>query len=130
MKNPSKNPRFEVDYKERLQQSRDASNAVRLPRLGYIRYRVYEIRKQKDKTALNSQYGIQRIGRGIRKGTISPIITSIQNSGRSIYHPSSTVIQIYLDELNELFDPPHVVKWLKPKHATALRLKGHRVEEC
>ena len=125
MKKSFKNPRFEVDYKERLQQSRDASNAVRLPRLGYIQYRVYELPKKKDKVSQNLQYG-QRIGRGLRTGPLSIVLAG----GQSVYYPSSSVIKVFLDDLDELLVPPHVVKWLKPKHATALRLKGHRVEEC
>ncbi len=36
---------------------------------------------------------------------------------------------IWIDELDDLFDPPSEVKWLKPKQATLLRLKGHKVEE-
>lgn len=36
------NPPFEVDYKARLEQSRAAIDAVRLPKLGYRQYRVYD----------------------------------------------------------------------------------------
>ena len=121
-----KTPRFEVDYRERLEQSRTASNAVRLPRLGYAQYRVYDIEEKKDKTALNLQYG-QQIGRRIRTG-----LANIAAGSRHSVKIQSQWLQNYwafVDELETLIEPPHRVKWLKPKQATFLRLQGHRVEE-
>jgi hypothetical protein len=55
----SKTTHFEVDFKTRLEQSREANNAVRLPRLGYSLYRVYDIEKPNgvSKGILNSAYG-------------------------------------------------------------------------
>lgn len=88
----SKTPRFEVDFKQRLEQQREAVDAVRLPRFGFQQYRIYDIEEVKDKQQLNN---------------------------------FSQVWSILLDELE---NPSYTVKWLKPKHATLLRMKGHRVE--
>ena len=115
----SKTPRFEVDFKQRLEQQRTATNAVRLPRLGFQQYRVYDIVEKKDKDFLNGQYG-QHIGRGIRPGPITIV------GGSSLQYNFSQVWSILLDELH---DPSYKVKWLKSKQVTFLRLKGHRVEE-
>jgi hypothetical protein len=118
MKNQS-SPRFEVDFKTRLKQQCEATNAVRLPRLGYQEYRVYDIEEPKDKVARNGWYGVngQQIGRVIRNSPIN-IVTSSYNSGKSTFW--------IIDKWSA---PSYKVKWLKPKQATLLRLKGHRVEE-
>jgi hypothetical protein len=136
----SQNPRFEVDFKARLKQSQEASNAVRMPRLGYAIYRVYDIEPKKDKVALNSQYG-QHIGRAIRPGPMNILYGSV-GTGKSSYNiktlklRQSRTAQIYghqitwafFDDLAPLFDPVYNLVWLKPKHVTLLRMKGHRVE--
>ena len=106
----SKTPRFEVDYKTRLEQQRTANNAVRMPKLGYRQYRVYE----KNKSVFGQVY------KGLKLGPLSVI------GGSSLQHNFSQVWSILLDEL---CDPSYKVKWLKSKQATLLRLKGHRVEE-
>ena len=118
MKKNSKTPHFEVDYKTRLEQQRTATNVVRLPRLGFQQYRVYDIVEKKDKDFLNGQYG-QLVGRGISPGPITIA------GGSFLQHNFSQVWSILLDELE---DPSYTVKWLKPKHVTLLRMKGHRVE--
>lgn len=109
MQKNSKTPRFEVDFKDRLKQQREAFNAVRLPRLGFQQYRIYDIEEAKDKQQLNGLYG-QHIGRGIRQGPLSVNI-------------------MWIDDLaGYKMEPSYTVKWLKPKHVTLLRIKGHRVE--
>jgi hypothetical protein len=118
MKQFSAIPRFEVDYKQRLKQQREATNAVRLSCLGYSLYRVYDIEEAKDKNHLNGLYG-QHIGRGIRKGPIS-----ISISSKNPY----SLWKIIIDELETKVESPYTVKWLKPKHVTLLKLKGHTVE--
>ena len=119
MKNNSKTPRFEVDYKERLAQAR----VSRLPALGFRQYRVYDIVEKKDKVTLSSSYG-QHIGRGIKTGPLSFHIAG----GKYLQY---TINQTWLivDELESKLEPAYNVQWLKPKQATLLRLKGHRVEE-
>ena len=119
MKNNSKTPRFEVDFKERLAQAR----VSRLPALGFRQYRVYDIVEKKDKDALNNSYG-QHVGRGIRTGPLSFHIAG----GKYLQY---TINQTWLivDELESKLEPAYNVQWLKPKQATLLRLKGHRVEE-
>lgn len=112
----SKPPRFEVDFKQRLEQQRTATDAVRLPLLGFQQYRVYDIDKKKDKDSIFGQY----IGRGIKP------VTTTMTGGSVLQHNFSQVWSILLDELH---DPSYKVKWLKPKQVTFLRLKGHRVEE-
>ena len=111
-----KTPRFDVDYKQRLEQSRTATNAVRLPRLGYAQYRVYNIEGKKDKKALNSLYG-QHIGRGLRTGPISIVYNNKVSFEWLIIDESTSAELLYQ------------VRWLKSKQATLLRLQGHCVEE-
>jgi hypothetical protein len=100
--------RFEVDYQERLKQSREASNAYRLPRLGYELYRVYVIEETKESPP---KYTI-----GVSKG---------RQSGKSNYQQ---VLWAFIDELETKIEPAYEVKWLKPKQATLLRMRGHCVE--
>jgi hypothetical protein len=113
-------PRFEVDFKTRLEQSKAATNAVRLPKLGYRQYRVYDIEEKKDKTFLDYQY--IKVNQGFKLGPITPI------GGSNMQHTHSVIYKIIIDEF-VYGPPPHKVKWLKPKQATLLRLQGHRVEE-
>ena len=97
--------RFDVDYKQRLKQSREASNAYRLPRLGYELYRIYAIEddyKQAD-----------------FKMTLS--------KGRQTYTGLHQIYTIFMDEYFK-YDAAYEVKWLKPKQTTLLRMRGHRVE--
>jgi hypothetical protein len=108
-----KTPRFEVDYRERIEQSRTASNAVRLPRLGYAQYRVYDIKERKEVSVPNFN------GVYIKSGPVYKY-----NNGNL---PPS--LWAFIDELESKIEPPHQVKWLKPKQATLLRLQGHRVEK-
>lgn len=119
MKNLSSTPRFEVDYKERLAQAKIS----RLPRLGFRQYRVYDIVEKKDKATLNGSY-VQHIGRGIRTG---PLFFHIAGGKYLQYTINQT--WLIIDELKSKLEPAHNVQWLKPKQATLLRLKGHRVEE-
>ena len=121
-----KTPRFEVDYKQRLEQSRTASDAVRLPRLGYELYRVYDIEKPKgvSKGTLNGTYG--SVGTGKSSYTMNTL-NSRQSGKTQVY--GSQILLAWVDELESQTETPHQVKWLKPKQATLLRLQGHRVEE-
>ena len=108
MKKNSKTPRFEVDFKDRLKQQREAANAVRMPRLGFQQYRIYDIEEAKDKQHLNSLY---------RKHIVRSITGSL------------SINIMWIDDLaGYKMEPSYTVKWLKPKHATLLRIKGHRVE--
>jgi hypothetical protein len=92
--------------------------AVRLPRLGFQQYRVYNVEEAKDKVQLNGLYG-KRIGSNIKT------VTQSYNSNHHWTHQ----LQIFIDDLAGKMEPPYTVKWLKPKQATFLRLQGHRVEE-
>jgi hypothetical protein len=114
VKKISRIPRFEVDFKTRLKQSRKASDAVRLPRLGYSLYRVYDIEKPKET-------------KGVRLGPVS-IISNGSNTGNVYYQQWQQVLWAFVDEFESCTEPPYQVRWLKPKHATMLRMKGHRVE--
>jgi hypothetical protein len=111
-----KTPRFEVGYQERLEQSRTASNAVRMPRLGYALYRVYDIEERKEVSVPNFN------GTYIKSGPV-------YNTTRQ-YNSGSWVQDLWalIDELESRSEPAYDVRWLKPKHATVLRMKGHRVE--
>lgn len=120
----SQTSRFEVDYKERLEQRRTATNAVRIPRLGYALYRVYEIREKLEIKSFNLYSS------GIRTGK------SVFNKNASIPTQPTTAIQWqkvfdkYLEAIAKFEESrnSYEVKWLKEKQATLLRLKGHRVE--
>jgi hypothetical protein len=111
-----KTPRFDVDYRERLEQQRTANNAVRLPRLGYALCRVYDIEERKEVSVPNFN------GVYIKSGPVYNI-TRQYNSGNW-----QQVLWAFVDELESRTWPAYEVKWLKPKHATVLRMKGHRVE--
>ncbi len=117
------NPRFEVDFKTRLEQSKAASNAVRLPRLGYSLYRVYDIEKKKDKGILNSAYS--SVGTG--KSSYTMTMSKSRQTGKTQVNWQK-IMWAFVDDLAPLFDQPYDVRWLKAKQATMLRLKGHRVE--
>jgi len=114
--------RFEVGYKERLEQSRKAKNLYRLPRLGYAPYRVYEIEKKNkhgmSKGTLNSMYG----SAGTGKSSYNITVQKSRQSGKSNWQ------QIFWAVIDELSVPQYEVRWLKSKQATLLRLKGHKVE--
>ncbi len=116
MKKRSQTPRFEVDYQERLEQSRTASNAVRLPRLGYKLYRIYVIEEKKEVSVPNFS------GTYIKSGPVYNT-TRQYNTGNL---PRS--LWAFIDELESRTWPAYEVKWLKPKQATLLRMRGHRVE--
>ena len=107
------NPRFEVDFQTRLKQSREACDAVRLPRLGYKKYKIYEEEK-KDKQTINSQYGVLKNSYNI-------------NGGYTLNYVYSMIYKIH--SVDFIPKPKFKVKWLKPKQATLLRLKGTKVEE-
>lgn len=122
MKQLSKTPRFDVDLKTRLEQKRKATNAVRLLRLGYAPYRVYEIEKKNkhgmSKGTLNSMYG--SVGTG--KSSYTMNVQKSRQSGKTNWQ------QILWAVIDELSVPQYEVRWLKSKQATLLRLQGHRVE--
>ena len=116
--------RFEVDYKQRLEQSRTASNAVRLPRLGYELYRIYVIEEpKKDKQKLNGLYGSGTGG----KSSYTMTVSKSRQSGKTQTHWQQ-VLWAFIDELETKIEPAYEVKWLKPKQTTLLRMRGHRVE--
>lgn len=117
MKKSSKIPRFEVDYKQRLEQQRAANNAVRLPRLGYELYRIYVIEQPKKEP------------QGVKSGPINITISLFKSrqSGKSQANWQQ-IRWAFIDELETKIEPAYEVKWLKPKHTTVLRMCGHRVE--
>jgi len=103
--------RFEVDYKQRLEQSRTASNAVRLPRLGYKLYRIYVIEEPKKESSHTM--------------TVSKSRRAKDASRRAF---CQQVLLALINELETEIEPAYEVKWLKPKQTTLLRMHGHRVE--
>ena len=124
MKQLSKTPHFEVDLQTRLEQKRKASNAVRLPRLGYAPYRVYEIKEKKgieQKKVLNGVYG--SVGTG--KSSYSMTVQKSRQTGKLQWQQFIWDCENLIDSLDF---QQYEIKWLKEKQATLLRLKGHRVE--
>ena len=126
MKKNMKTPHFEVDFKQRLEQQRQAKNTVRLPKLGYSPYRVYEIEKENkqgmSKHTLNSVYG--SVGTG--KSSYNMTVQKSRQSGKTNWQ------QILWDYINNNLDVivprRYEVRWLKEKQATLLRLQGYTVE--
>lgn len=119
MKKTKKISRFDVDFKTRLEQQRTAKNAVRLPKLGYAPYRVYEIKETKgvSKSALNGDYGYRGGGKSF--------YTKSRQTGSRQWQQ---VIFDYMSLLDRLDFQQYEVRWLKEKQATVLRLQGHRIE--
>ena len=119
----TKTPHFEVDFKQRLEQQRQAKNTVRLPKLGYAPYRVYEKEEKKNsrdisKHILNSMYGAGG------KSSYNMTVQKSRQFGKSNWQ------QILWDYINHNIIPArYEVRWLKPKQATLLRLRGHTVEQ-
>lgn len=123
-----KSIRFEVDLQERLAQSRSATDALRMPKIGYQQYRVYYPEKKADKIAKNGQYGLQSYGRVLRGRGRSPGILNVVG-GSSLQYLYPTVYQVIFDDVVTKQEPKYTVKWLKPKHVTLMRIQGIRVEE-
>jgi len=123
MKKNTKTPHFDVDFKQRLEQSQKAKNIHRLPKLGYAPYRVYEKEKHQgvSKGTLNGMYGSGTGG----KSSYTMNVSKSRQSGKSKYYQMINDLQIIYDIL---IKPQYEVKWLKPKQATVLRLQGHTVE--
>ena len=109
MKKNTTTPRFDVDYKEQLKQRQEASNAVRLPRLGYELYRIYVIEKPKEQKSYTMT------------------VSKSRQSGKSQANWQQ-VLWAFIEEFESKTTPAYEVKWLKPKQATLLRMRGHRVE--
>jgi hypothetical protein len=99
-------PHFDVSILSRLQQAEEA----RMKLLGYEQYRVYDIEESKQLTK-TPMYGIKR--------------------GDLTYFGSSKSYYI-IDDWARLYRGTvqnFKIKWLKPKHVTFLKLKGHRIEQ-
>lgn len=110
MKKHSTTPRFEVDFKTRQTQSREATRLSAYRATGRKKYFVTE---PLDKENLNKLYG---------NGPVKYAVGSY-----SKYALSDAAIVYFLDEL---FKSDPKVKWLKPKEATLLRLQGYTVVEA
>jgi hypothetical protein len=127
---------FEVSLADRLKQRNEAKNYVRLPKLGYREYRVYDIEPMEEYTTSHCPATTTRstqvtslltgAGQLSRQQTLN-IFSSGRNSGKSSIAINYLSYRWMLDSV--LYSPPSKVKWLKPKHVTMLKLKGHRVEE-
>jgi hypothetical protein len=155
MTKKSKTTRFEVSLADRLKQRNEANNAVRMPRLGFKQYCVYDLEsKPETTTATMTVFKNRNSGAGTKVKTFphtAPITAPAYTYGnykvRTIRPPtalasastgmgkSSWVTILHqtlahtciIDELKIL--QSHKIQWLKPKHVTMLKLKGHRVEE-
>jgi hypothetical protein len=110
MKERSKNPRFDVDFKTRQSQSRESKALSAYRAIGRKKYFVKAPRTKED---LNKLYGN------------GPVKTSLGRIGQYIL--TDAEIGYFL---NELFGSNTETRWLKPKEATLLRLQGYAVEEA
>lgn len=121
--------RFEVDYKQRLEQRKNASNAVRLPCLGYAQCRVYGIEPQSQYEQQTHTMTLNK-NRGMSTGAVS-VVSAGRKMGKSTflkYCLTSYTLYSALTEKQPVPAKPHTVKWLKPEEVTMLQLKGHKVE--
>ena len=110
MKKYSTTPHFEVDFKTRQSQSRESKILSAYRATGRKKYFVKAPRTKED---LNKLYGN------------GPVKTSLGRIGQ--YVLTDAEISYFLDEL---FGSNTETKWLKPKEATLLRLRGYTVEEA
>lgn len=108
MKKASTTPHFEVDFKDRQAQSREAKQLSAYRATGRKKYYVT---KTPEKTKLNQLYGT-----GPVKASLGPY---------SKYLMADAALAYFLDELYAVKE----TRWLKPKQATVLRLQGYVVEE-
>ena len=126
MKKNTKTPHFEVDFKQRLEQQRQAKNTVRLPKLGHAPYRVYEIEKKNKQEmsnhTLNSIYGTGTGG----KSSYNIAVQKSRQSSKSNWQ--QTLWDYINNNLDVIVPRQYEVRWLKPKQATVLRLQGYTVE--
>jgi hypothetical protein len=139
--------RFEVSLQDRLKQRNEANNAVRMPRLGFKQYCVYDLesepRAMSPSPYTPAKQG-QIVGRGTRVKALpggaslkfgSSQTLNIVSSGTGMGKSTFSMSRLYgyvaqqwiVDEL--LRETPSNVQWLKPKHVTMLKLKGHKVVE-
>jgi len=102
--------RYIIGFKKRIEQRKVAIDSVRMPFLGFKSYNVYPVIENSVDVASSIQYGQYSVSNGIKAGTIF-------NIGPG-YYPNIKVT----------YPPMHETKWLKPKHVTLLRIKGHKVE--
>lgn len=103
----TKNIRYEIDYKQRLNQSKQSKNQIQKSALGFSLYRVCKP-SVPSKIQLNLIYG-----RSLRKTYIK---------SRSLKDLQSYIIN------DTYFVTRYEKKWLKESQATLLRLQGYTVE--
>ena len=133
--------RFEVSLEDRLKQRDAANNAVRMPKLGFKQYRVYDTETKTEYETYQTFPSTRQRGTRVTSlpsgsvPLVGPQALNVFSSGRSSGKSKILKNQLYgylsrqwiADTL--AYPPPSKVKWLKPKHVTMLKLKGHRVEE-
>ena len=123
--------KFEVSLADRLKQRNAAQNEMRMPALGYKKYRVYDILKDEPELSSYSYNYTTYTAKpgGQSSGTIN-VVAAGRNSGKSLMWNYCVIDTLY----PEIYNFSHIltdstVQWLKPKQATALILKGHHVDE-
>lgn len=108
----TKNIRYEIDYKQRLNQSKQSKNQRQKSALGFSLYRVYKPSDFKGvpKIQLNLIYG-----------------RSLGKTYNILKSRAARDLQSYI--INDTyFVTRYEKKWLKESQATLLRLQGHKVE--
>jgi len=119
-----------------------------MPRLGFKQYRVYDLPKVEEDvsqqiyqqpatvTVLKSR-GTQVTtlpgGASLQfnTGKTLNIVSSGQGTGKTTFGMAQLYKYVSSQWIIDSILPPvpSKVKWLKPKHVTMLKLKGHKVEE-
>jgi hypothetical protein len=119
MKKTKKISRFDVDFKTRLEQKRTAKMTAQKRSLGLFLYRVYEIEHAKGmpNKVLDGAYGF--------RGSSKLLHRKSRQTGLSQWQKAVMDLSHVMDSLQF---QQYEVMWLKPKQATALRLKGHTVK--
>lgn len=126
--------RFEVSLDQRLKQQKDACDAYRMPRLGYVKYLVFPIPEKIETVdyvfpnvpvrSVTSPYA-QSVG---RYGQLSIYAAGMSTGKSQIFATKQFQSTLYgISDTIAARVGLAKTKWLKPKHVTVLELKGHRV---
>lgn len=139
-----KHPQFEVDFKQRLTQRREAREPVIAKAVGKKKYWVVPPTKPVEpKPAALQPIVYGRSGKSTwittlkNRNTNPPVVSAAANGVHPRYSQysryaimdTSFINALYPDTIRHFKIEPET-RWLKEKQATLLRLKGYKVDEC
>lgn len=135
-----KHPHFEVDFKQRLTQSRDAREPVLAKAVGKKKYWVTP--PAEPVVQKPARLGVISYGRAggkshcitvLKNRNTNPTLTPTSGGVHPLLGTQYSRYAIFDSWLNDLYPQVmqvHETRWLKEKQATLLRLQGYKVEEC